>query len=149
MATCRASLDKSGRAGVQKIHLVQPLIDNDFDVPPSEFRCLTYVIYLCDMISICIKMCISMCIMHKVKTFIISLSLSASQSRSPCAAAVAPRGCAPSPRRGTAACSEPCSRRPTASKAWRKQRRCTRSASRTSTAALFRRKTHHITIYFL
>lgn len=32
MATCRASLDKSGRAGVQKIHLMQPLIDNDFDV---------------------------------------------------------------------------------------------------------------------
>lgn len=32
MATCRASLDKSGRAGVQKIHLMQPLIDDDFDV---------------------------------------------------------------------------------------------------------------------
>lgn len=39
MATCRASLDKSGRAGVQKIHLMQPLIDNDFDVGPplSDF----------------------------------------------------------------------------------------------------------------
>lgn len=35
MATCRASLDKSGRAGVQKIHLMQPLIDNDFDVGPT------------------------------------------------------------------------------------------------------------------
>eukprot|EP00435_Cladocopium_sp_Y103_P044068 s1943_g12.t1 len=33
MATCKASLDKSGRAGVQKIHLMQPLIDDDFDVP--------------------------------------------------------------------------------------------------------------------
>lgn len=32
MATCKASLDKSGRAGVQKIHLMQPLIDDDFDV---------------------------------------------------------------------------------------------------------------------
>ena len=35
MATCRASLDKSGRAGVQKIHLMQPLIDDDFDVLTS------------------------------------------------------------------------------------------------------------------
>eukprot|EP00439_Symbiodinium_sp_Y106_P016522 s6421_g2.t1 len=32
MATCRASLDKSGRAGVQKIHLVQPLVAHDTDV---------------------------------------------------------------------------------------------------------------------
>lgn len=32
MATCKASLDKSGRAGVQKIHFMQPLIDDDFDV---------------------------------------------------------------------------------------------------------------------
>ncbi|CAJ1365294.1 unnamed protein product [Effrenium voratum] len=32
MSTCRASLDKSGRAGVQKIHMMQPLIENDFDV---------------------------------------------------------------------------------------------------------------------
>eukprot|EP00439_Symbiodinium_sp_Y106_P023985 s6421_g2.t3 len=31
MATCRASLDKSGRAGVQKIHLVQPLVAHDTD----------------------------------------------------------------------------------------------------------------------
>ena len=29
MATCRASLDKSGRAGVQKIHLMQPLVEDD------------------------------------------------------------------------------------------------------------------------
>lgn len=32
MATCRASLDKSGRAGVQKIHLMQPLVAHDTDV---------------------------------------------------------------------------------------------------------------------
>ena len=32
MATCRASLDKSGRAGVQKIHLMQPLLEHDTDV---------------------------------------------------------------------------------------------------------------------
>ncbi|CAE7749004.1 unnamed protein product [Symbiodinium sp. CCMP2592] len=31
MATCRASLDKSGRAGVQKIHLMQPLVAHDTD----------------------------------------------------------------------------------------------------------------------
>lgn len=38
MSTCRASLDKSGRAGVQKIHMMQPLIENDFDVPmPCTF----------------------------------------------------------------------------------------------------------------
>ena len=40
MATCRASLDKSGRAGVQKIHLMQPLIDDDFDAPPAELESL-------------------------------------------------------------------------------------------------------------
>ena len=38
MATCRASLDKSGRAGVQKIHLVQPLVAHDTDVGSSETR---------------------------------------------------------------------------------------------------------------
>ncbi|CAE7450593.1 unnamed protein product [Symbiodinium natans] len=32
VATCRASLDKSGRAGVQKIHLMQPLVEHDTDV---------------------------------------------------------------------------------------------------------------------
>ncbi|CAE7942551.1 unnamed protein product, partial [Symbiodinium necroappetens] len=38
LATCRASLDKSGRAGVQKIHLMQPLVENDSDVGSSETR---------------------------------------------------------------------------------------------------------------
>ena len=38
MATCRASLDKSGRAGVQKIHLMQPLVAHDTDVGSSETR---------------------------------------------------------------------------------------------------------------
>lgn len=32
MGTCKASLDKSGRAGVQTIHLLQPLVDYDCDV---------------------------------------------------------------------------------------------------------------------
>jgi len=40
IGSCKASLDKSGRAGVQKIHMLQPLADQDCDVGASMDRAL-------------------------------------------------------------------------------------------------------------
>lgn len=39
-ATCKASLDKSGRAGMQRIHFLQPLADNDSNVGSAIYEML-------------------------------------------------------------------------------------------------------------
>lgn len=40
MGTAKASLDKSGRAGMQRIHFLQPLADDDFDVGSAIYKAL-------------------------------------------------------------------------------------------------------------